>query len=223
VSTAWSDAVFGSGEETYAEHAVFTSWAPKPPQVSFEEAAGFPTPFETALRVLDEAGVHSGHTVLINGAGGGVGTAAVQFAIVRGANVIGVAGPSNQDCLASLGAVPTTYGPGLADRVRALAPTGVDAALDIAGSGVISELAELTGDAARVVSIADFGAPEHGARISTGFDRDKTRALSEGAHLAAAGRLTLPVTQAFPLTRAGAAQAASATGHVRGRIVVTVP
>lgn len=195
------DAVFGSGQETYAEHAVLTSWAPKPSTVSFEEAAGFATPFETALRVLDDAGVRGGHTVLVNGASGGVGSAALQFAVDRGATVIGIASPSNQDYLVSLGAVPTIYGPGLVDRVRALAPNGIDAAVDVAGSGVIAELVELTGNPARVVSIADFSATEHGARVSTGFGRDKTHALREGACLAAAGRLTLPVTQTFPSPR----------------------
>ncbi|HYQ67605.1 NADP-dependent oxidoreductase [Actinophytocola sp.] len=217
------DAVFGSGLETYAEHAVLTSWAPKPREVSFEDAAGFATPFETALRVLADTGVRGGHTVLVNGASGGVGSAAVQFAVDRGATVIGVAGPSNQDYLASLGAVPTTYGPGLADRVRALAPRGIDAAVDAAGSGIIAELVELTGDPGRVVSIADFSAPSHGARVSTGLGRDRTPALREGARLVAAGRLVLPVTQTFPLVEAGAAQVANATGHVRGRVVVTVP
>jgi NADPH:quinone reductase-like Zn-dependent oxidoreductase len=218
------DAVFGSGPETYAEHAVLTSWAPKPPRVSFAEAAGFATPFETALRVLDAAGVRSGHTVLVNGASGGVGSAAVQFAVERGATVVGIAGPANQDYLVSLGAIPATYGPGLVGRVRALAPTGVvDAAVDIAGSGIIPELVVLTGDPARVVSIADFSAAEHGARVSTGFGRDKTPALREGARLAETGRLTLPVARTFPLARAGAAQVVNATGHVRGRVVITVP
>jgi NADPH:quinone reductase-like Zn-dependent oxidoreductase len=95
--------------------------------------------------------VRGGHTILINGASGGVGSAAVQFALDRGATVIGAASLSNQDYLASLGAVPTTYGPGLVDRVRALAPTGIDAAVDIAGSGIIAELVELTGEPTRVV------------------------------------------------------------------------
>lgn len=218
------DAVFGSGPETYAEHAVLTSWAPKPPQVSFTEAAGFATPFETALRVLDDAGVHSGHTVVVNGASGGVGSAAVQFAVGRGATVVGIAGPSNQRYLVSLGAIPATYGPDLVDRIRALAPAGVvDAAVDIAGSGIIPELVALTGDPGRVVSIADFSATEHGARVSTGFGRDKTHALREGARLTEAGRLTLPVTRTFPLAQAGAAQVVNATGHVRGRTVITVP
>ncbi|MFG1605034.1 NADP-dependent oxidoreductase [Actinoplanes sp. NPDC049265] len=219
---AAGDAVFGSGRATYAEYAVLTSWARKPDQVTFAEAAGFATPFETALRLLDDAEVGAGHTVVVNGASGGVGSAAVQFARERGARVIGVAGPSNQDYLAELGAVPTTYGPGLADRIRALAPDGVDAALDIAGSGVLPDLIALTGDPAAVVSIADFTAPEHGARVSIGFDRDRAPALREGARLAAAGHVTLPVTRTFPLTEAGAAQSACATGHVRGRIVVTV-
>lgn len=216
-------AVFGSGRETYAEHAVLTSWALKPETVSFEEAAGFATPFETALRVLDDADVGGGQTVVINGASGGVGSVAVQFAVHRRATVIGIAGPSNQDYLTSLGAIATTYGPNLVNRVRALAPDGIDAAVDIAGSGVLPELITLTGNPDRVVSIADFSAPEHGARVSTGFGRDKTGALREGARLAADGALILPVTQTFRLTQAGAAQATSATGHVRGRVIVTVP
>ncbi|MEV7627591.1 NADP-dependent oxidoreductase [Actinoplanes sp. NPDC089786] len=216
------DAVFGSGRDTYAEHAVLTSWAHAPRGVTLVEAAGFATPFETALRVLDDARVRAGQTVVVNGASGGVGSAAVQFAVERGATVIGVAGPAGRDYLAALGAVPTTYGPGLVDRVRALAPAGVDAAVDIAGSGVIPELIRLTGDPAAVVSIADFSAPGHGASVSTGFGRDRTPALREGARLVAAGRLTLPVTRTFPMDRAGDAQAASATGHTRGRIIVTL-
>ncbi|WNV88950.1 NADP-dependent oxidoreductase [Umezawaea sp. Da 62-37] len=217
------DAVFGSGAETYAEHAVLTSWAAKPDKVPFDEAAGYPTPFETALRLLDDSGVRSGRTVLLNGAAGGVGSAAAQFAADRGVTVIGVAGPANQDYVASLGAVPTTYGPGLLDRVRALAPGGVDFAFDLAGSGVLPELIDLTGSPDRVVTIADVGSAGHGVRFSTGFGRDKTPALREGARLAAAGAMALPVTRTFPLAEVGAAHAASETGHVRGRIVITVP
>lgn len=215
------DAVFGSGVATYAEQALLTSWARKPGTATFEEAAGFATPFETALRVLADAGAGAGRTVLVNGASGGVGSAAVQFAVAGDATVIGVAGPANQEYVRSLGAVPVTYGPELTERVRAVAPR-IDAAVDIAGNGVVPDLIALTGDPARVVSVADFGAPAHGARVSTGFGRDRTPALREGARLVAAGRLVLPVTRTFPLTDAAAAQAAAATGHTRGRIVITV-
>jgi NADPH:quinone reductase-like Zn-dependent oxidoreductase len=217
------DAVFGSGSDTYAEYAVLTSWALKPGNVSFEEAAGFPTPFETATRTVDAVALQPGQTLLVNGASGGVGSVAVQLAVHRGLKVIGTAGASNQDYLTSFGAVAVTYGEGLVDRVRTLAPDGVDAALDIAGSGVIPELVELTGDGSRVVSIADFGAPRYGARVSTGLGADKSPALRDGARLVQSGVLTLPVERTFPLSEAARAHAAGEKGHTRGRLIVTVP
>lgn len=215
------EAIFGSGIATYAEHAVLTSWTRKPETISFDEAAGYPTPVETAIRILDEIGVRPGQTVLVNGAAGGVGSATVQFARDRGIQVIGTASPANQTYLDSFGATATTYGDRLADRVRALAPDGVDAALDIAGSGIIPELIEATGDPSMVLSIADFTAPHHGARVSTGSTDDTTPALRQGARLAETGALTIPVQRTFPLAQAGEAQAASAAGHVRGGFVIT--
>jgi NADPH:quinone reductase-like Zn-dependent oxidoreductase len=217
------DAVFGSGAETYAEQAVLTSWAVKPDAVSFAEAAGCPVPFETGLRVLRDVDVRAGQTLLANGASGGVGSVVVQVALARGVSVIGVAGPANQEYLAALGAAATTYGPGLTDRVRAIAPGGVDLAIDVAGSGILPELIALVGEPGAVVSIADFSAPRYGARVSIGFGADKSPALREGARLVTAGTLTLPVERTFPLAAAADAQRANATGHARGRLIVTVP
>jgi NADPH:quinone reductase-like Zn-dependent oxidoreductase len=219
---AIGDEVFGSGSATLAEHAVLAHWAMKPPELSFEEAAGFPVPVETANRIIDQVGVRSGETLLVSGAGGGVGSAVVQIARHRGVTVIGTASPANQDYLRSLGAIATTYGVGLVDRVRELAPTGVDAALDIAGSGVIPELVELTGDPSKVLSIADFSAPQHGAQVSTS-PTDADAAYAEAARLFRAGDLHMPVDRTFHLDDAAAAHAASAAGHAAGRIVVTVP
>jgi NADPH:quinone reductase-like Zn-dependent oxidoreductase len=91
-------------------------------------------------------GVTSGTTLFINGASGGIGSTAVQLAVARGARVIGAASVANQNYLSLLGAGPVTYGEGLADRVRALAPRGVDAALDLPGNGVLPQLIELAGD-----------------------------------------------------------------------------
>lgn len=190
---AVGDAVFGSGSATFAEHAMLSGWAVMPEGLSFEEAAGYPVPVETAVRILDQVGVRQGETLLVSGAAGGVGSAVVQIARQRGITVIGTASERNQGYLRSLGAVPTTYGPGLTGRVRALAPDGIDASLDIAGSGVIPELIGLTGEPSKVLSIADFGAPEHGAQVSA------------------------------DATNAAGAQEASAAGHVAGRLVVTVP
>ncbi|MEJ7629455.1 MAG: NADP-dependent oxidoreductase [Nocardioidaceae bacterium] len=219
---AVGDAVFGSGSATWAEYAVLRNWAVKPDALSFEEAAGYPVPVETSIRILDQVGVQAGETLLVSGAAGGVGSAVVQIARQRGITVIGTASESNQTYLGSLGAVATTYGDGLVDRVRALTPDGVDAALDIAGSGVIPELIELTGEPSKVLSIADFSAPEHGAQVSS-TSTNAAAAYAEAARLFTAGQLHLPVERTFSLEDAAEAQAASAAGHVAGRLIVTVP
>jgi NADPH:quinone reductase-like Zn-dependent oxidoreductase len=188
--------------------------------LSFEEAAGYPAPIETAIRIINQVGVKPGQTLLVSGASGGVGSAVIQVAVQRGIDVIGTAGASNQDYVRSLGAVPTTYGDGLVARVRAIAP--VDAALDIAGSGVIPQLIELTGHPAKVLSIADFSAPGLGAQVST-ETLDMAGALAEAARLFTEGAFHLPVDQAFPLADAARAQAASQAGHAAGRVIITVP
>ncbi len=219
---AIGDAVFGSGSATFAEYAVLTSWVAKPAGLSFEEAAGYPIPVETAIRIVNQVGVQPGETLLVSGAAGGVGSAVLQIARDRGIAVIGTASVRNQGYLRSLGAIPTTYGDGLVERVRALAPDGIDAALDIAGSGVIPELIALTGDPAKVLSIADFSAPQHGAQVS-GTSTNKAGALAEAARLFTAGTFSIPVEKTFPLGGAAEAHAASAAGHVAGKLVVTVP
>jgi NADPH:quinone reductase-like Zn-dependent oxidoreductase len=216
------DAVFGFGSSTYAEHAVLSAWAPKPESLSFEEAAGYPAPVETGRRILNEVGVQPGQTLVVSGAAGGVGTAVVQLARARGITVIGTASAGNQEYLRSLGATATTYGEGFADRVRELAPDGVDAALDIAGAGVVEDLIGLTGDPAKVLSIADFSAPQHGAKVSSGAV-ERPAAYAEAAELVEKGELRIPVARAFSLAEAGQAQAASQEGHVTGRFVVTIP
>jgi NADPH:quinone reductase-like Zn-dependent oxidoreductase len=218
---AVGDAVFGSGASTFAEYAVLRFWAKKPDALSFEEAAGYPAVVETAIRILDQVGVQPGQTLVLSGAAGGVGTATVQIARDRGITVIGTASAANQDYLRSLGAVPTTYDDGWVERVRALAPQGVDAALDIAGAGVIAQLIELTGEPSKVLSIADFSAPSLGAQVSSN-GQGQVAAYDEAVRLFEAGSFSLPVTQTFPLEKASDAQAASETGHVRGKIVVTV-
>lgn len=216
---AVGDRVFGYGSSTYAERAVLSAWAPMPEGLSFEEAAGYPVPVETALRALDAVGARPGGTLVVSGASGGVGSAVLQIARERGIPVVATAGEDNQDYLRSLGAVATTYGPGLVDRVRRLAPDGVDAALDLAGSGVLGELVELTGDPARVVTIADPGAPAHGV-VFTGEAEDPPAAFAEAARLFVEGAFTIPVQAAFPLERAAEAHARSAAGHARGRLVI---
>ncbi|PWW21093.1 NADPH:quinone reductase-like Zn-dependent oxidoreductase [Geodermatophilus normandii] len=211
------DPVLGLGRATAAEHAVLHAWVPKPPEVSFEVAAGLGVVGETAVRVLDLLGLPPGRTVVVDGASGGVGTATVQVAVSRGLAVIGTSSPANADFVRSLGALPVPHGQGLADRVREIAPDGVDGGIDTAGRGSVRDLVALTGDPGRVVTIADSGAAELGVRVTTSSEGAVPR-LTEVAALVRQGRLQLPVAASYPLERAAEAHRRSREGHVRGKL-----
>ncbi|MFD9436603.1 NADP-dependent oxidoreductase [Streptomyces sp. NPDC060002] len=216
------DEVLGwSDTGSYAQYALATAVAPKPAGLDWRHAVALPVASETAERVLDLLGVAAGETVLMHGASGAVGTLAVQLATARGARVIATAGPSNQDYLTSLGATATVYGEGLVERVRALAPDGVDAVFDLAGKGALADSITLRGGTERIVTIADFGARQLGITFSQGSPERSTARLAALAQDAAAGKLVTTVT-AYPLDQAATAQQVSDAGHVRGKLVLTV-
>jgi NADPH:quinone reductase-like Zn-dependent oxidoreductase len=222
---AVGDRVFGLAADgaAQAELAVLTYYAPIPPSLDFAGAAALPSAIETATRALDQLGVRRGEggTLLVNGASGSVGSAVVQLAVLRGARVIGTASPANHEYLRGLGAEPVAYGDGLVERVRELAPEGVDLALDVAGSGVLPELIELAGGAEQVVTIADFaGAQEHGVRFSSGDTGRALHALARIGTLIESGRFSLPVAQTFPLAEVAEAHRVGEEGHVRGKLVL---
>ena len=222
---AVGDRVFGvcAEEGAQAELTVLSAWAPIPPSLDFAQAAALPAAIETAARALDQLGVETGHTLLVNGASGSVGSAAVQLAVVRGARVIGTAGPANHAYLRTLGAEPVAYGEGLVERVRALAPDGVDRALDAAGSGVLPDLVQLAGGRRQVVTIADFaGAQEHGVVFSRGDTGRALYVLAEIGELIESGRFSPPVVRTFGLAEIAQAHRTGENAHGRGKLVLVV-
>ncbi|MDX8037122.1 NADP-dependent oxidoreductase [Lentzea sp. BCCO 10_0856] len=215
------DRVFGLGQGTVAEHAVLTAWAPVPSTWTMEQAAAAGLVSATAIASLNALGDLAGKTVLVEGAAGGVGSAAVQIAAARGATVIGTASEANHDFLRELGATPVTYGEGLAERVTAVAPAGVDAALDTAGSGSLADIVALVGDPSRVVTVADFGAAALGVAIIAGNTNAAVN-LADASRLGESGAYTPRVQAGYPLEKTTDAHAHVQGGHTRGKVLITL-
>jgi NADPH:quinone reductase-like Zn-dependent oxidoreductase len=224
--TGWTagDPVFGLGSGTQATHIVVPAaeLVAKPEWLSFVEAAALPVACETAYRAIRLLDVRAGDTVLVHAAAGAVGLVATQLALARGARVIGTAGTANHEFLASLGAEPVLYGDGLAGRVRAIAPGGVDAVLDASGRDVLPVSVELAGGPERVVTIADGTADQYGVRATWSADLPLPQVFETVLPLVEQGAVRLPIAGTFPLEQVGEAQAVSEAGHLRGKLVLTV-
>ncbi|MCH1884270.1 NADP-dependent oxidoreductase [Agrococcus sp. ARC_14] len=193
--------------------------ARKPASLDWHQAAGLPLAGLTAYQLIDRLEVAEGETVLIHNAGGGVGSLAVQIAIARGARVIGTAGEGNHERLRELGAEPVAYGDGLVERVRALAPEGVDVSLDLVG-GVLGQAKALLREGGRLGSIADGSVAEHGG-LSL-WARPSSADLAVLARLADDGDLTVPIDAVHPLDDVAGAFERSMTGHTAGKIVIEI-
>ncbi|WPO74760.1 NADP-dependent oxidoreductase [Streptomyces sp. KN37] len=226
---AVGDEVIGYVREDFLSRGTFAEYvaapvrtlAPKPRNLSFEEAAGLPLAGLTAYQVMVKAlQVKDGDTVLVHAAAGGVGSLAVQLGRHAGARVIGTASERNHDFLRELGAEPVTYGEGLVDRVRALAPEGVDAAFDTIGGDTLKASAELLTTGGRLASITDGGVLGLGGQYC--FVRPDAADLLRLTELAEQGVVTVHVDKTFPLERAADAHRLSEEGRTRGKIVVTV-
>jgi len=206
----------------WAELAIVTASfaAQRPEAVSPEDAASLPVAAGTAYDALNCLDLPKGATLLVNGAGGGVGVAIVQLAVARGVTVIGTASPGKHDLLTGFGAVPVAYGDGVLDRIRAAAPH-VDAVFDLVGGDTLRTVAPLVTDRSKVASVADKAlAVELGG---TEVVRDRSTAvLTELARLVAAGELTPHVTDIRPFGEAGAALAAVEAGHTSGKVVLRI-
>ena len=211
--------VLGGG--TFAElvSAPVRTVARKPASLGFEEAAGLPLAGLTAYQLLTRLGTEPGETVLVHAAAGGVGSMAVQIARLLGARVIGTASEANHDHVRSLGGEPVIYGDGLAGRVRALAPDGVDVVADFVG-GVLDDTLAVLAPGGRHASVADPSVA--GSRGTYLWVRPDAADLAVLARWAEKGDLVVPVAAVLDLDRVAEAFDLSRQGHTRGKIVIRI-
>jgi NADPH:quinone reductase len=205
-----------------------TALTRKPEALGWPEAAALLLAGATAEHTLDATAVTEGDTVLVHGASGGVGLYAVQLAALRGARVIATASRRNHDLLRELGAEPVSYGDGLLGRVRALAPEGIDVALDLIGSDEAMDVSlALVADRVRIASIANFtrGGEEGIRLLGNGPGADpgselRAAARPELARLAGEGLLRVVLAATYPLDQVAEAHRQIATGHTTGKIAL---
>ena len=205
-----------------------TALVPKPASLDWAQAAGLMLTGVTAWHLLTATDVQQGDTVLIHGGAGGVGVMAVQLAAARGATVIATASPRRQDFLREFGATPVSYGEGLAGRVRAVAPGGINAALDLVGTDEALDVSlALVGN--RLAHRhhrqlpARAGSWHQGPRNGPGADPGteiRSAARLELARLAGSGTLRVFVSETYPLREAAAAHESIKSGHATGKIVL---
>jgi NADPH:quinone reductase-like Zn-dependent oxidoreductase len=219
-----------SGAYTDRLVARASALVPKPASLGWVPAAGLMLAGATATHTVVATSVTEGDTVVVHGASGGVGLMAVQLAVARGATGIGTAGARAPDLLRDLGVTPVAYGPGLADRVRSLAPSGVDAAIDTVGTDEAVDVSlELVGDRTRIASIAAFERGRAagirllggGAGADPGDDL-RMAARTDLAESAGAGRLRVVVAAELPLEDAAEAHRLQQSSHSPGKIVLVV-
>jgi NADPH:quinone reductase-like Zn-dependent oxidoreductase len=201
---------------TYAEYVTVPEdyLAPKPPELSFEEAGAIPLAGLTAHQGLEKLALSGGETLYVAGGAGGVGHFVIQLAVARGAHVIASGSPANHDFIRSLGAEPVEH-----DDV----PEGVDAAFDLFGGEIRERAFAALRGGGRLVTIA--GPPPDRADIEWHyvFVRPSGAQLAEQlTPLVADGQLRPHVSGTFALEDAAAAMEQLEGGHVRGKLVLTI-
>ena len=193
----------------------------KPPALSWPVAGSLYVVGVTAYAAVRAVAVQPGDTVVVSAAAGGVGTVTVQLLKIKGAEVIGIAGSSHHDWLRSKGVVPVTYGDGLIDRIRAAAPQGVDAFIDLFGPEYVKLAVDLGVAPKRIETIIAWEAAEQiGAKAEGSGDATTTEVLAEMADLVASGQIEVPIAATYPLEEVRQAYIELEKRHTLGKIVL---
>jgi NADPH:quinone reductase-like Zn-dependent oxidoreductase len=196
---------------------------PRPAGVPWEVAGALHVAGATAYAAVRAVNLSDGDTVVVSGAAGGVGSLAVQLARRAGAIVIGLASERNHEWLGGHGVVPVTYGDGVADRVRAAAPEGVDAFIDTIGGGYVELALELGVTPDRIDTIADFEAvAKYGVKAEGNAAGASAQTLADLAALIEEGALEVPIAATYPLDEVRDAYTELERNHTRGKIVLVL-
>ena len=219
------DEVLGWSENrsSHAEYAVIpaTQLIPKPPALSWEAAGSLYVVGATAFAAVRAIALQPGETVAVSAAAGGVGSVVVQLLKIRGANVLGIASPDNHAWLAAHGVTPVAYGDGVADRLIAAAPNGIDAFIDLFGPEYVQLAVDLGIRPDRIETIISREkAAEVGAKVEGSTDASTTEVLAEMAALVASGQIDVPIAATYPLSDVRDAFDRLEKRHTHGKIVL---
>jgi NADPH:quinone reductase-like Zn-dependent oxidoreductase len=215
----WTDNRASQAEYVVVEAGNLTA---RPPAVPWPVAGSLYVAGATAWAAVRAVALAPGDTVVVSGAAGGVGSIAVQLARRAGATVIGLASEPNHAWLAGHGVTGVSYGDGVAGRIRAVAPE-VSAFVDTVGGGYVELALDLGVAPARIDTIAQFDAvKKYGVKGDGNAAGSSAAVLAELAGLIADGDLEIPVAATFPLDQVRAAYTELASGHVHGKIVLTM-
>ncbi len=224
---AAGDDVVGWNHERSAQAEYVVSEAAnliaKPPSLDWYRAGSMFVAGTTAVAAVRAVGLNAGETVAVSGAAGGVGSLAVQFARRAGARVLGIASTGSAAFLRSVGVEPIAYGDGLADRLRAAAPKGIDAFIDLFGDGYVALALELGVKKERIDTIIDFeAAQKYGVKTDGGAAATDRETLSSIAELVAWGTIVMPIAAIYPFDRFRDAYVELAKRKSNGKIVLAV-
>ena len=224
---ALGDEMLGWTERRAAQAEYVTSgpeWLiPKPPALDWFRAGGLFVVAATAVAAVRAVSLKPGEVVAVSGAAGGVGALAIQLARRAGARVIGIASDESAPFLRSVGVEPVAYGDGLSERLRALAPRGLGAFIDLFGGPYI-ELAVALGVAReRINTIIDFAnAQKFGVKTEGASAASTRETLAFVANLIAWGEIVMPLTAIYPFAAVRDAYTELARRKARGKIVLAL-
>lgn len=194
---------------------------PKPAGLSWPAAGGLYVVGVTAYAAVRAVDVKPGDTVVVSAAAGGVGSLVVQLLRLRGATVVGLSSPANHDWLRHHGVLPVEYGPNMVAAIRAAAPDGVDAFIDLFGPEYVELAVELGVEPERIETIISFDAAQrHGTRAEGSSDASTPEILAAMAELVASGQIELPISATYDLDHVRDAYAELEQRHTHGKIVL---